>query len=94
MINVLIRHKVESYDAWKPLFDEHAETRRQGGSRGGVVMRGLEDPNDLTILLQWDDVDSAREFVQNPNLHEVMKQGGVLGKPDVVFLDEGTRTRI
>jgi hypothetical protein len=64
------------------------------GRRTRPGSRAASWPGPLTILLQWDDLTSAREFVQNPNLHEVMKQGGVLGKPDVTFLDEGSRTRI
>ena len=94
MIHVLVRHKVENYDAWKPVFDSHAEMRRQAGSQGGQVLRGLDDPNEVCVLLQWDDLDSAREFVQSPGLHEAMRRGGVIGKPEVQFLTDGVRTRV
>lgn len=94
MINVLVRHKVENFDAWKVVFDHHAETRRQGGSQGVIVLRNLEDPTEVCVLMQWEDLASAREFASSPELKERMKQGGVLEAPDIVFLAEAGRSRV
>jgi len=31
---MLVRHKVEDYENWKPVFEEHDDTRRESGSIG------------------------------------------------------------
>ena len=31
---LLIRHKVQDYSRWKPLFDQHGEARKAMGSKG------------------------------------------------------------
>lgn len=59
---MLIRHKVADYGAWKPLFDEHGTTRRANGSRGGRLFRSADDPNEVVVLLEWDDLERARFF--------------------------------
>ena len=36
---VLVRHKIEDYAKWKPVFDEDATARRASGSKGGQLFR-------------------------------------------------------
>ena len=36
---VLVRHKVEDYDRWKPVYDDSDGTRKAGGSRGARLRR-------------------------------------------------------
>jgi hypothetical protein len=50
---LLVRHKVEDYERWKPVFDhDHGATREQSGSKGGRILRNADDPNELVILLE------------------------------------------
>ncbi len=90
---VLIRHKVTDYNKWKPVFDEHAATRRASGSQGGHLFRSADDPNELVILFEWNDLEAARQFVQTEDLREAMEKAGVADQPDMFFLDEVERTR-
>ena len=42
---LLVRHKVEDYERWKPVFDhDHGATREQSGSKGGPILRNPDDP--------------------------------------------------
>src|SRR5215208_5266109 len=34
---LLVRHRVENYETWKPVFDEHGATRGENGSKGGYL---------------------------------------------------------
>ena len=43
MASLLVHHKVEDYNKWKPIFDEHSSFRAQNGSQGGRVFRSLND---------------------------------------------------
>jgi heme-degrading monooxygenase HmoA len=85
---VLVRHKVQDYSTWKPLFDENASMRQAGGSKGGYVFRNADDPNEVLILLEWEDLGKARRFVQSEDVREKMQEAGVLDQPDIYFLDE------
>ena len=68
MAYVLVRHKVRDYDGWKPGFDDHATTRQASGSKGGFVFRNTDSPNEVLVLLEWDDLEKARGFVQSDEL--------------------------
>ena len=46
----LVRHKVEDYARWKPVFDD--ENREANGSMGGYLFRNAGDPNELVILFE------------------------------------------
>jgi uncharacterized protein (DUF1330 family) len=88
---ILIRHKVEDYAKWKPVFDEHGAARKAIGSKGGYLFRNIDDPNEVVILVEGDDLQKAREFVQSEDLREAMQRSGVADRPDVYFLDEVDR---
>jgi heme-degrading monooxygenase HmoA len=88
---MLIRHKVADYVKWKPVFDEHGRTRKASGSRGGYLFRNADDPNETVILLEWDDLAKARQFVESEDLRQAMQRAGVADRPDVYFLDEAER---
>ncbi|MEJ2617097.1 MAG: hypothetical protein P8Z35_19245 [Ignavibacteriaceae bacterium] len=88
MANLLVHHKVEDYNKWKTFFDEHSSFRSQMGSKGGRVFRSANDPNDLFILFKWDSTENAQKFTQSDNLKETMKNAGVIGMPDIYFVEE------
>ena len=89
MPSLLIRHHVADYDAWKAVFDEHELTRRANGSQGGRLFHSSSDPNEVLLLLEWDDLERARLFAQSDDLREELKQTDVTDDPDLWFL-EGT----
>lgn len=88
---LLIRHKVKEYSKWKSLFDEHGASRRTSGSKGGYLFRNANDPNELVIILEWDDLKKARQFVQSEDLRKTMERAGVVDKLDIYFLEEVER---
>jgi heme-degrading monooxygenase HmoA len=88
MASVVIRHKVADYATWKPLYDGGAATRRANGSNGSRLFRNATDPNEILVVFEWDDLDRARLFIQSDELREGMARAGVVGQPDVWFLEE------
>jgi hypothetical protein len=85
---LLIRHKVKDYETWKPLFDEHSNARGSYGSKGGPLFRSADDPTEVVVLLEVDDLDRARAFTQDPDLRETMQRAGVTDQPDLYFLEQ------
>ena len=89
---VLVRHKVEDYEKWRPAYDEHGATRKTSGCKGTQVFRNAENPNEIVMLLEWDNLENARQLVQSEDLREAMQRSGVTDQPDIYFLDDAGRT--
>jgi heme-degrading monooxygenase HmoA len=88
MIYLYLRHSVEEYARWKEGFDIHAAARQAGGAGDeGYVLRDVDDPSDITIILAWSDLKKARAFSQSASLKEAMKKAGVIDRPEVRFLE-------
>ena len=94
MAYVLIRHTVEDYDRWKPVFDADGVNREQASSRGGYVFRNQANPNETLVLLEVADPAAMEAFSHSPALREAMGRGGVVAPPDVVFLDLADRPEV
>jgi hypothetical protein len=41
------------------------------------------------MLLEWHDLEQARQFAQSEELREVMQRAGVVGHPTIYFLKDG-----
>jgi len=91
MAYLLVRHAVEDYDAWRDVFDDHENVRRDFGSQGGVVGHVAGHSDEVVVLLEWDDAEHARDFAESETLREAMAESGVVGKPDVTFVDDDER---
>lgn len=88
MIYVHVRHNVEDYAKWKEGFDTHAAARQAAGATDETyVMHNVDDPNEITVVLGWSDLEKARAFTQSASLKEAMQKAGVTGPPEVRFLE-------
>ena len=84
----LFHSKVEDYEKWRPGFDEDIATRRESGSKGVRLFRNADAPNETVILIEWEDLEHARQFAQSEDLRETMERAGVADQPDIYFLEE------
>jgi heme-degrading monooxygenase HmoA len=89
MINLSIRHTIADYAKWHAGFAAHESARRVAGATGvEQVYRDVENPNQITVMLEWNTAENARNFVSDPAMKEVMKAAGVLtSAPEVHFLN-------
>jgi hypothetical protein len=84
MVNIMVRHTVADYAAWRPVFDAHEAFRRANGATGeGEVYRDEGSPNQVTTILEWDTAENARRFSNDPSLKEAMREAGVTGAPEI-----------
>ena len=89
MAHLLVRQKVESYAKWRPVFDEHDATRVAAGQVGmPQVFRSGDDPWEVVILMEWDELERARQFTSSPELKEAMEKAGVTDMPTITFLSQ------
>ena len=84
---VLIIHEVESYPAWKAIFDHAAGMRKDAGEISYQLLRYDEDANNIVHFSQWSCLEKARRFFESAELLEIRKRGGVKA-PNFIYLHE------
>ena len=60
MTFMLTKVHVDDYDAWKQMFDAGRAGVRKA-AKGHRIMRGVEDPNEVFIQVEFATVDDANE---------------------------------
>ena len=89
MATVLIRFKVNGFQQWKSVFTSKVDWRRPYGVLSERYYVELDDPNQVTVLFEWDSIDNARKFVSLPELRQAQQASGVIGQAEPHFLVEG-----
>jgi heme-degrading monooxygenase HmoA len=84
---VLIIHEVEAYPAWKAVFDQAANLRKQAGEISYRLLRYDNDDNNIVHFSQWSSLDNARCFFESDELVEIRKKAGVKA-PEFIYLHE------
>ena len=74
---VLIIHEVEAYPAWKIIFDQAADIRKNAGEISYQLLRYDNDANNIVHFSEWSSLDNARRFFESPELVEIRKKAGV-----------------
>ncbi len=86
MKHVLIIHEVENYVAWKQVFDNAAEMRKQAGEISFQVFKYDNEPNKIVHLSIWDEIENAKQFFNLPRLVKIRAEAGVKS-PEFIYLD-------
>ncbi|TAF95350.1 MAG: antibiotic biosynthesis monooxygenase [Oscillatoriales cyanobacterium] len=73
---VLIIHEVENYAAWKKVFDNAANIRKEAGERSKIVH-----------FSAWTSTADARAFFESPALVKIREEAGVKA-PEFIYLDQ------
>jgi heme-degrading monooxygenase HmoA len=85
---IMVQHRVRDFDAWKAVFDEHGTVRRRHGATGHEIYRGIDDPNEITIVNRFPSKAQAQAFAADPSLKEAMERGGVISEPRITWAEE------
>ena len=84
---VLIIHEVESYLAWKVIFDCAAGIRKNAGEISYQLLQYELDANQIVHFSEWTSLENARRFFESPELIQIRKEAGVKA-PTFIYLDE------
>lgn len=83
----MIKHKVKDYAAWKAAYDSHDSARLANGLHNYVIGRGADDSMMVLVALKADNLEKAKAFASDPSLKERMQKGGVVGAPEISFVN-------
>jgi len=85
MVYINLRVNVADYDKWRAGFDANESSRKSAGSTGvNQYYRDVDNPNNVTLVLEWEATDKAQAFLNDPNTKASMDAAGVTGRPAVV----------
>lgn len=76
-------HTVVDFDAWKKGYDAYAPEQKKAGVLKKSVYRSVDNPNEVTVIHDFADVEKAKAFAASPDLAALMAKIGVQGKPQV-----------
>lgn len=93
MVHMIVRHKVADYTRWKEAFDARLGTRKAAGETDYRVLLSVDDPREVTLFFDWDSLERARRYASSEGLKEAMKAAGVVGDPDVRFVEDARTVR-
>lgn len=63
---MLLRERYDDYGKWRGSFDELAYSRKVASCTGAQVFRNLGDPEELVVLLEFDDIEKMIGSYCNP----------------------------
>ena len=78
------------YDAFKQQFDSDPLGRKQA-AKGHVMLRGVDNPNEIFLRVEFSSVEDARSFQQKVRGSDVLRNMTVKVPPTVTeMVDQAT----
>ena len=88
MTYLLAIHKVADFTRWKRGYEASLAARQEAGLKEIYLLRSTENPNEVILLHEVEELQRALAFIRSPELCERMQQAGVLGDPTNYLLTD------
>ena len=85
-VTVIISIKVAEFSKWKAVFDALAEERVEAGLNA-AAHQNIDDPNNAIVIGTAPSKEAFLAFFTSPATQEMQKKAGVLGPPEVKFIN-------
>jgi uncharacterized protein (DUF1330 family) len=83
MATLFVRHTVADYKTWRKGFDEFQSHGAQLGIKSAAVYQSAGNPNEVTVMHDFDSVAAASTFMDAKELKKAMADAGVVGAPTI-----------
>ena len=87
MVTLRIEHRVPNYERWKRAFDSDPVDRKGSGVRRYQIMRGVDDPNDVIIDLEFDTKSEAEALLNAMRHVWARVEGSVMWNPQAWIVE-------
>lgn len=84
-MKLIIKRKLNDYDAWKKVVSNLDGLRKEYGSKGLTVHRNAADPNEVYLIFDWDD---SKPYTNYTKLPEVQKAVADTGTMEIIEVSE------
>ena len=75
---LLSRNKVQNFDNWKKIFDEQLYVAKSFGLILIEMWTDDNDSNNIFFTFKVEDIEKAKEFLNDPKSVEIGKKAGVI----------------
>jgi hypothetical protein len=86
-ITVNVSMQVSNFDKWKTMFDSRKSDREEAGINARAY-RNVDEPNNACVIGTASTKETFVSFFSQPAMREALKNAGVLGPPEIKFLEE------
>ena len=90
---MLVRATLAEFDEWKAAFEENHAAREEHGSRGYHLLRDADDPNRVTVLLEFDTLANARRWNDYLEAEDDMDEAG-MSDVEITYLELAERRSV
>lgn len=87
MAVVILTHKVENYQKWKPIYDKDVERRKKAGLKEIICGQKSGEPNNVYMIFESSDPNKAKEMLNDTELKGLMDDAGVISKPEIIVIE-------
>lgn len=88
MIFLFEHATVNHYDQWYKVFLGFGPTLKEKGVVQSTLYRGVDNPNDVTVIHEFGTRDEAQAFVDSTELHEARHRANVTVGPDIWYTEK------
>jgi hypothetical protein len=85
---LIVRHQVQDYSAWRPVYDSLEDLRQHYSCSGAEVMTAPDDKNDVFVIHRFPSLEAAGAFAGSSELKDAMGRAGVTGAPRIEIAAE------
>jgi len=83
MATLAVQLTIGDYAKWRPVFDKHRQLRTKAGMRSEHVYRNADNPKEIIIWFDVEDIAKARAGIASQEIKNAMQEAGVVGPPRV-----------
>ncbi len=89
MAFLVVAHQVENYSTWRKAYDDNQDFRAQHNLGEARVYQDVADANQITVVAEGD-LSNLQAFASDPALKDAMESAGVVGAPQIMFVNDVT----
>lgn len=75
-MKIIVKRNLNDYDSWKNLVSTGNESRKEKGSKGMSVLRSAKNPNEIYLIVDWDDTKSYKDYFKLPEVQKALSETG------------------
>lgn len=87
-MRLLMRHPVADYEAWRRADDAFEAERRRMGALSHAVYQSVDDPQDITVEMDFATAHAARAYADSRHVRDRMATAGVAGTAEIWLVME------
>jgi hypothetical protein len=85
---IIASHEVKDYQTWRKAYEADHDHRVNAGIKQLAIGRRADDPNRVYMVWEVMDISHMENMLGDPEFVRKMAESGVVGTPELIFLNE------